>query len=230
MPTPSLTTVDLRRQAFRELLSALKDLSPDLIAAIVKAFPNDPPLPATEPDPDRLSTWYANRTRIDQDGTACRLQPLDDGFQPAIMKLKAVPDFIEWAMFAEYRWRDDPTKDPPNVFLSMIPVPVIPSMPLDRADLQRPVLAFPEDETEDHFIASARAHYRARATSALPRVATRSQLGRAAAWYVRHWILGSALSEIDAEHQKYVSKKVNEFSELLRKPLNRRPGRPPLKK
>jgi hypothetical protein len=201
MPTPTLTEVDLRRQAFSNLLSALKGVAPDLVIATVDAFPHDPPLSA----PEAIE---------------------------AFGRLKAIPEFVEWATFRERRWRDDPKRDPPGAFLSMIPVSLVGPVPLDRADLQRPILAHPEHETKEHFLRWASAHYDARQRAVedqngrVDRVAERPRLKRDAEWYVRHWIFGCTLADINPDQPNDVSRQVNEFANLLGAPLVRRRGRP----
>ena len=219
MPSPTLTPVALRREAFRALLSALKELVLNDITVIIKALPKDPPDATT----DRGAEWYAQRL----------LTPSEDCAH-LVERLKHIPGFLQWAELSFYEWRvDDPTE---HLNLTMLPVPVMPSMPLDRADLQRPILALPADfdETEEEFMACARAHYRARVEVVrakgvpLTRVAARSQIFRDAVWYVERDILrrpSSLIFEREGIPENEVNKRIREFVCLLDAPA-RPVGRP----
>jgi len=92
------------------------------------------------------------------------------------------------------------------------------------------LLAHPDDETEESFVAWARAHYRARAKELnVNAIAARPQLSRDAEWYVEREILGVTLSEIADRHDvdpDEISKQVKEFADLLGAPIDRSRGRP----
>src|SRR5205823_13777953 len=100
---------------------------------------------------------------------------------------------------------------------------------LHRGDLLRPLLAHPDDETEESFVAWARAHYRARAKELnVNAIAAGPQRSRDAAWYVGRVILGVTLSERADRHDvgpDEISKHVKEFADLVGATIDRSRGR-----